>query len=777
MEQAMSAWPIRTSRRALDVRPLVRSLVRSLVRGAALAFAAPRSALLGSALLGSALAGSALPLAAQVVEGRVGAARGPIAGAEVRLSAVDADVSGSPATATDPDGRFRLRAGAPGEWVLEVSMLGYRRAERRLELDRGDTVRVEIVLEVEALTLDPLVVTGTLSETRVSESAVKVDVVSARMLQRNASASLMDAIGHVNGLYQQVDCGICYTNSLRINGMEGPYTAVLIDGMPIMGALASVYGLNGIDPALVQQLEILKGPQSTLHGPEAMGGVVNVITKDPRFAPRYAVDASRSDLGESTLRLGLAPTTGAVATLLSGTLVHNDRFFDENGDGFSDLSLDTRLALFGKATVHHEGRELLAVAGKLYHEDRFGGVEAWTPAHRGSAEVYGESILTDRVELMAQGRVPGTQLRAGLSWAGHRQRSWYGDTGFRAEQDVGFARLLWDPPRSGRHDPIVGVTARLTRYDDDTPATTEAERRLVPGVFAEDALHLGGAWIVLGGLRVDRHAHHGVIASPRASVRFQPTEGTTFRVNFGTGFRVVSVFTEDHAALTGARDVVIAEDLEPERSWSLALNANQVLEWGRNPMMIDLDVFHARFSNRIVPDYDTDPDQIRYGNLEGHAVSRGVSLSLNQSFAELPFLYQVGITLQDVWLQLDGLREPEVFAPTWKGVWTLSWTPRPPLTLDWTGSAVGPMRLPRYPEPHQRPTRSGAWQAHNLQATVRLAQGREIYLAAKNLTGFRQGSPLIAPGDPYGDAFDTNYVWGPIVGRRLVAGVRLAGSR
>lgn len=207
------------------------------------------------------------PAAGQGVAGRVMANERPVAGAAVETA------GGVAPALTDSAGRFRLSL-PRGRHALSVSALGHEGARRTVEVQGSDWLEVEIELRVTAVVLDAIVVTGLMRETTVSESSAKVEVVSGRQLQRTVASSLMEVIGHVNGLYAQVDCGVCYKNNIRINGMEGPYTAVLIDGMPIMGGLASVYGLNGIDPGLVEQLEILKGPASTLYGTEAMGGVV-----------------------------------------------------------------------------------------------------------------------------------------------------------------------------------------------------------------------------------------------------------------------------------------------------------------------------------------------------------------------------------------------------------------------------------------------------------------------------------------------------------------------
>ncbi len=281
-------------------------------------------------------------------------------------------------------------------------------------------------------------------------------------------------------------------------------------------------------------------------------------------------------------------------------------------------------------------------------------------------------------------------------------------------------------------------------------------------------------------MRLDHHENHGLIASPRLSLKWSPTEDgkTTLRLNGGTGFRVVNAFSEDFAAIVhGSRDLVIGEDLDPERSWSVTGNLNQVLDFHQNPMMVDVDLFYTRFANQLISDYDLDPKLIVFRNLHGRSVSRGISVSMNQNFAHLPILYSLGITFQDVFTEEDGVREALNFSPDFKGVWSFSYSFPPGLTLDYTGTLVGPMKLPEYDPPFQRLGRSPAYALHNLQGTLDLGEGRQLYASVKNLFDWTQESPLVDPANPFGDNFDTAYVYGPVFGRQLVVGVRLAKGR
>lgn len=701
----------------------------------------------------------------------VGQGGEPIAGANVTIPGTGVVV------VADADGRFRIPAQEAGDHRLQITAAGFGVTEHTVSVPaHGDPIR--IVLRPDPVGLEALVVTGTRRRESMRESPVKVQVVPAAVLQRNATNNLTESLQFVNGLYNQVDCGVCYTNNLRINGMEGPYTAVLIDGMPLMSSLASVYGLNGINPALIQQVEIIKGPASTLYGSEAMAGVINVITKDPRFSPELSLDVSGTSDAEGNLDFGFSSGPGDVRGLLSGNLAYNDRFVDQNDDGFSDFPLVRRGVVFGKLDVSEEGARRGSLSAKYLNEDRFGGVEGWSRAHRGSDRVYGESVFTNRVELIGSW-LPGWSdaLRFEGSYTWHAQDSYYGADRYDATQHVGYGNLLWTR-RQGEHDLLVGGALRYQSYDDNTPATREVDRRSIPGVFIQDEYRGIHDLTVLGGLRADHHEDHGFIHSPRLALKWEPQEQTAVRLNLGTGFRVVNLFTEDHAALTGAREVVIESELDPERSRSVTLNVNHVVEFGPNPMMIDLDLFHTRFSNKITPDYDRDPHLIVYGNLPGHAVSRGASLSFNQNVDFDRFLYSVGVTLQDVYSEHRGRREDEFFAPGIRGVASATYSFRTvPVRLDYTGSVTGPMRLPSYDEPFTRPERSPTYSLHNLQATWRLGRGSEIYLAAKNLLDYVQPSALVDPAHPFGESFDTAYVYGPLRGRHVMFGFRHGVSR
>lgn len=688
--------------------------------------------------------------------------------------------------ATNAEGFFRLEDIPVGTYTLEVSSVGFKKYSERIEINAGETLELNIKLEESTLELEQVVVTGTMRKTYVKDSPVKVSVVKSEQLQQGKiSANIMDLISSVNGLSTQLNCGVCGTNAIRINGVEGPNTAVLIDGMPIMGALASVYGLNGISPSIIDQVEVIKGPQSTLYGTQALGGVVNIITKNPATTPTFSADLYGKSTEEGNLNIAYSPKFDRFEGFVSGNIVRLENYFDKNEDSFNDLVKQSRVSLFGKGTLLGENMEQrLNVATKFYSENRTGGIREFTDDLRGSDLIYGESIYTNRFELMTDFRPSGLneQLRFSGAVTYHDQDSYYGTDWYDAQQGIIFGQATWDQSLGDHFKLLSGTTLRYETYDDNTPATSDGiDRRWIPGIFSQAEMTVGD-FTLLGGLRVDHHSEHGYVTAPRLSTKFSPTDLTTFRVSAGTGFRVVNVFTEDHAALTGSRDVVFNEDLDPEQSKSITANIEQIIPFGTNPMTVSLDGFYTHFSNKIIPDYDQDPNLIVYENLDGFSVTRGFSVDLDQNFTAIPFSYNASITIMDVSTNENGQRKALTYAPEYTGTIGATYDIRIlDLSLGYNGNLVGSKRMPKnYVEDFGQNRWSPAYSTHDLKITKEFSNvnnsngiGLEVYISAENIFDYTQGSPLVDARNPFGPDFDTIYTWGPIVGRTFSLGARL----
>jgi outer membrane receptor for ferrienterochelin and colicins len=605
----------------------------------------------------------------------------------------------------------------------------------------------------------------------------------------------MQSIGMINGVQQVTACGVCGTNEIRINGLEGSNTAVLIDGMPIMGALASVYGLNGIPNALIERVEVIKGASSTLYGSEAIGGIINIITKTAESAPRFLFNTNWSNLGERSADIGFSPFRGRkFDALFSGTINTMERFTDLNDDTFADMvNIKPSVSLFNKWSFRRPAGKTATFAAKFYHENRAGGTREFLGAYnykpyskvRGSDSLYGETIFTNRYEIMGSYSLPGNaDLRLDISQSGHWQDSWYGTTFYKGEQHISFANLIWQTTAGERHNLTSGFTARYQVYDDNTPVTANGtDRQFIPGIFVQDEYRINGRTNLLAGARLDHHDRHGLVFSPRLSAKYDVAKNTILRINSGTGFRTVNIFTEDHAALSGFREVEITEDLKPEQSWNISLSLNQTInrQVGRWIVM-DADLFYTRFSNKILADYDTDPQKIIYRNLPDgdYAVSRGVAISANGRINGF-FTWSAGFTWQDVFAVSqneaeESTKEMQPLSPAFTGNWLLSWDARKlKTTVDLTGTFTGEMMLPTVdPEVVNDDQLSKPYSLINLLVNYNLNQSVRVYAGVNNILDWRQSrNPIINWQSPFSDDFDAANVYGPLYGRSLMMGIRL----
>jgi outer membrane receptor for ferrienterochelin and colicins len=611
---------------------------------------------------------------------------------------------------TDERGQYCLAALADDR-ILTATLEGFRPYRAQIASTSPATHNITLVPGFRQET----VVTATRTSRRLDDVPVRTEVVGRDMIDRLAARTLADAIEFTTGVRVESNCQNCNFSQIRLLGLDGPYTQILVDGQPVISSLAQVYGIEQIPARMIERIEIVKGGGSALYGPGSVGGVVNVIPREP--AQRGAVFESRGDLmhGEPGLSLTGAADWVARAQDTIVTLygqVDRVRPVDLTGDGFTEVSRRQLEAVGGRAAKY-----LLGNAAKLtldltaVREDRRGGNRLEFAPHEAD---IAEAIRSRRQSASAtwfhtRGRT--LDYRVSGAWAGTSRDSYYGtgrdpdaygDTASQlAVIDTQVNRYIQ------RHTLSSGVQYSRETLRDEQPAYQRFTNATYnnAGLFLQDDWALGRGWQLVYGARADHHsAVQRLIVSPRAAVMWSPAPAVDVRLSVARGFRAPQLFDEDlHlSSVAGeARIIHLSPDLREERS----TNYMAGVEWkpfaGRGQALIELNAFSTRLTDLFhVVDHD-DPNTAVVEFLKtnfGAARVAGVELNLGWGVGD-ELIIQGGVVEQRARFDeaepdfgsRDFFRSPRRYANL-----TVTWNPHGLANMFAGLRYTGPMSVPHY---------------------------------------------------------------------------------
>ena len=343
---------------------------------------------------------------------------------------------------------------------------------------------------------------------------------------------------------------------------------------------------------------------------------------------------------------------------------------------------------------------------------------------------------------------------------------------------------------------MLGSSLRYIFYDDNTSITqkindaniNQPSNTYLPGIFIQYEYEHNTKHKLLTGLRYDYNTQHGSIITPRLNYKFAPSLNHQLRFSIGNGYRVVNVFSEEHAALTGARETVIKNNLKPERSWNFNFNYTTKAIFKKGFMSFDASLFYTYFSNRIIGDFNSDPNKIIFDNLKGYGTNYGLSLN-TQLLTDFGLDMHFGFTFMNIYsVNKDSLnhkiKTEQIQTPKFTANWTISYTVKKiGLRIDYSGNLTSPMLLPVVPQDF-RPSKSPYFSIQNIQISKQFKNGIEIYSGAKNLLNFIPKNPILRPFDPFnkniddvvsnpnGYIFDPTYNYAQIQGINGYLGIR-----
>lgn len=621
--------------------------------------------------------------------------------------------------ATESTGHYMIRNVPEGKFIMEVSAVGYKTQSREVTISKGRSYEVNFVLEEDLVQIDGVIVSATRSETTRRMSPTLVNVVGADIYNLANSSTVAQGLVFQPGVRVENNCQNCGFQQVRINGLDGQYTQILIDSRPVFSALAGVYGIEQLPANMVDRVEVMRGGGSALFGSSAIAGTINIITKEPvrnsATVSHVTTYIGGSDAFHNTtdINASIISEDNKLGIAVFGQNTEKDAW-DANGDGFTELS-----AISGQ-TVGLRGYAKTGLYSKItaeYHhlqEYRRGGDNLDLPPHEAMiAEQTKHGINTGGLKFDWFSKDQKHRLNVFASMQHIDRDSYYGagkdPDAYGKTTDltwVGGAQYIY------KFDKCLFMPADLTvglEYNEDylkdnmwgyDRVTDQTVR--IASVYAQNEWK-NARWGFLIGGRLDKHnLIKGVVFSPRANLRYNPTENINLRASYSYGFRAPQAFDEDlHIDNVGGTVSMIrlADDLTVEKSQSISISADLYHSWGDwqanvlvEGFFTDLDdVFALRelgFEDGILikERHNESGARVFGGNLEGKIAWRNI------------FQMQMGVTAQNSrykemrsWADDVAATRKMFRTPDFYGYCTASCNPLRQLTLSLTGTYTGGM--------------------------------------------------------------------------------------
>lgn len=625
-------------------------------------------------------------------------------------------------TMTDATGHFFLKNIPDGNYEIEATCIGYIPQKYNVKIRENKTVEVNFTLKEDVMQLEQVVVTGNKGEVKRRNSSTLVGVLNAKTFDLVSASSLADGLNYQPGVRVENNCQNCGFTQVRINGLDGHYSQILMNSRPVFSALAGVYGLEQIPANMIDRVEVMRGGGSALFGSSSIGGTINIITKDPII--NYAEVANTTTFigmenamdNNTTVNASVTTDNHKLGLMIYGQ--NRDRAsYDHDGDGFTEIGEIKSKTIGARAFMRPSNNTRLTLEYRATEEFRRGGNALDKPAH--------EADITEQTDH----QIHGGDINFNY-WSDDQKTKWNVYASLQDTKRDSYYGSGKDPNAYGNtHDLVIVGGAQFTRAIDkfwfmpaEFMAGIEYNHNYLHDVtlgYAHDHLQKvniysgfvqnewrNDMWGVLVGARVDKHSLvNDVIVSPRANIRFNPSKKANLRLSYSTGFRAPQAFDEDfHIAVVGGERVVtvLAEDLKEESSHSLSLSGDFYFNIGDVQTNLLIEGFYTTLSDvfamHTIGEDNAGNEVLERYNGSGATVLGG-NLELRAVFSS-QFSVQGGVTLQrscykqpeqwsdnpDVSASKNMFRTPDAY-----GYLTLNYNPIKPLTLGMTGTFTGPM--------------------------------------------------------------------------------------
>ena len=731
-------------------------------------------------------------------------------------------------TNTDDNGKFMISGIPAGTYTIKATFLGYLSVSEELTVKDGQTLEHNFSLREDALNLEGVVVSGTRYEQDRINNPVVVSLIDDKLFNATQSIAISEGLNFQPGLRVETNCQNCGFTQVRLNGLDGAYSQILLNSRAVFSALNSVYGLDQIPTNIVERVEVVRSGGSALYGSNAIGGTINIITKDP-IENSWEIRSNTSLIAGNTLDQTFHLNGSIVnESLTSGITIYgmsrNRGSYDANGDGFTELVQLENTVLgakvffkpgerskitldFSALEEYRRGGDRLDLAPhftditeELDHNTFFGGInyEQWSKNDRNKFSFYASAQHTQRDSYyggLGGGRTAQDSLLA---------ISAYGLTNDRAI----VAGAQYNHYFSNKDVITFGVENQAYNTQDEIAGYERLvdQQMNTTGFFAQYEWKLSTKFTALLGGRYDISNIHGwyavaneeriadvdvAVFSPRATILYQINDNLRFRGGYARGFRAPQAFNEDlHISSAGGDQVfvLLSEDLDKETSDAFTGSLNYTKNRGLAQINFLVEGFYTQLQNPFTSVSRGDIGAIILEEVVNGAGANVAGVNFEAGYSPSgKFTFQLGGTFQQTsYDEIQEIFAPEdtdgmnairvdqfVRVPNLYGYFTSFYNVSDAFKIDLSGTYTGAMIVPRVVGANGSPDllESDPFFDVNLKASYHFDFTQDFYL--KLAGGVRNIFDSYQPTFDAGPERDSDFIYGPAAPRSVFISVKI----
>ncbi|MCC8035033.1 MAG: TonB-dependent receptor [Rikenellaceae bacterium] len=692
---------------------------------------------------------------------------------------------------TDGQGRFVIPLSKTGSTRLAASYLGYRSCT--IDIAGYETFEVDFELEPEEI--EGVVISRRRSGTTFPRlSTQKIETITGAGLLKMACCNLSESFENSATVTVGFTDAVSGAKQVQLLGLSGIYTQMMDENIPTMRGLAATYGWSYTPGPWLESIQISKGASSVVNGYESVSGQINLEFKKPDnpetlFVNLYGDESSRVEANmTSAIQLNDKLSTGI---FLHGSTARKGH--DADRDGFLDQPRTRFVNAYNRWMWIADSKGIESREGfRFLYDKREGGQTG--AAAKTTAKAYTTDIINRGFSLfnktgISVGVRPGQSLGIITSFTNYTQDSRFGERNYRGTQNTFYINTLFSSFISNTsHRYTAGASFNFDDIDagyrdglpyNDNRGYSLGRREAVGGIFGQYTYDWMERVTILAGFRADYNSRYGWLYTPRINVRYGLTENIILRASAGKGYRAANALTDNIGVLATSRQLNVEnlQELDIERAWNYGANLSFYipLRSSKN-IILSFDYFHTDFQNQLVVDAERDSRYIWFYNLKGRSyadvwqadisapVTRGLDLfaAFRYNYTRITYFYGN-----------YRYKREKPLTSRYRGLVNLSYATRfRKWVFDATAQFNGPSRLPATENYSADQGNSPFFPVYYLQIT-RNTKRLDIYAGVENLLDYRQKNPIMGIDDPFGTDFDSSRIWGPLMGRKIYAGIRL----